>query len=75
MTKDLYLNLISKGTIGGDKRKIEILETDIVEHNASVKAILTGNDHRFTTYLMLVENSDGEWKVINDMPYVEKLYV
>lgn len=73
MNKELYLNLMKDGTIGGDSRNVEILNSQIIGHNASVEAVFTGSDYKFKTFVLLAQNTDGNWKVINDMPFIEKM--
>lgn len=72
MTKEVYLQMLADGKIGGDERKVEILSVDVINNNASVKARFTGKEYVFDTYLLLVKQSNNEWKVINDMPYIAK---
>ena len=74
LSKALYLSLINDGTIGGDKRKVEINETEVIGHNAFVRATFTGHDHIFNTFILLAQNSNGDWKIVSDMPQMEKLY-
>jgi len=74
LSKELYLSLINDGTIGGDKRKIEIIETEVIGHNAFVRATLTGHDHIFNTFILLAQSANGDWKIVSDMPQMEKLY-
>lgn len=73
MDKSLYLQLLKDKKIGGSKRDVTILTMNVTNNNASVKAQLTGKDLLFTTYLLLVKNEEGEWKIVNDMPFIEKV--
>ncbi len=70
--KKTYLNLLKNGIIGGDKRDVIILSMDIEDKNAHVKAKLIGHELKFTTFLQLVQIEQGVWKVISDMPVIEK---
>ncbi len=73
LSKDVYLKLIDDGTIGGDDRKVEISNTEVIGHNAYVRATFTGNEYKFNTFVLLAQNTEGRWKVVSDMPFVEKV--
>ena len=73
ISKSDYLGLIKDGTIGGDTRQVNIVDVDVEIHNARVKAILSGNDWVFTSYFLLAENLEGNWKIISDMSHLEKV--
>ena len=73
ISKSDYLGLIKDGTIGGDTRQINIVDVDVVNHNARVKAVLNGNDWVFTSYFLLAENVKGNWKIVSDMSHLEKV--
>lgn len=72
MDKPAYLQLLTDKKIGGDARKVTFSAIDINGNNASVKAIFQGEKLTFTTYLLLVKETSGEWKLISDMPVIEK---
>ncbi|ELR71326.1 hypothetical protein C900_02941 [Fulvivirga imtechensis AK7] len=72
MTKDLYLDLLKNGKIGGDQRQIEFLMTDIVGNYAVVKAKFKGKELLFTNYILLIRTIDNEWLMVTDLPHVEK---
>ena len=74
LSKEVYLKLIGDGTIGGDDRKVEIRNTEVIGHNAHVRATFTGNEYKFNTFVLLAQNTEGEWKVVSDMPFVEKIH-
>ena len=73
MDKSLYLQLLKDKKIGGSKRDVTILTMNITNNNAAVKAQLVGKNLLFTTYLLLVKNEEGDWKIVNDMPFIEKV--
>ncbi len=74
LSRETYLSLIEKGTIGGDSRRVDIHSIDISGNNAMVKATFTGNDHIFHTYMLLVRDTDDQWSIVSDLPEVVKLY-
>lgn len=59
--------------IGGDTREVHILDTEITNNIATVKAIFQGKALRFTTYISLVKLENGAWQIIGDLPHIEKL--
>jgi len=73
MDRANFLQLLRDKKIGGDKREVHILHTEITNNIATVKAILEGKALRFTNYISLVKLEDGSWQIVGDMPDVEKL--
>lgn len=73
MDKTAYLQMIRDKKIGGDNRKVEILAIDITHNNAAVKARFTGTELNFQTYLFLAKDTHGQWKIVSDMPFIEKV--
>ena len=72
MDKNAYLNLLKEGKIGGDSRVIIIKSISIEGHNAVVQATLNGSALSFMTFIQLVKEVSGNWKVIGDMPHIVK---
>ena len=72
MDKSAYLNLLKEGKIGGDSRAITIKSISIEGHNAVVQATLNGSALSFMTFIQLVKEVSGNWKVIGDMPHIVK---
>jgi Putative lumazine-binding len=73
MDKSLYLQLMKDKKIGGDQREVYLLQTDIGENTALVKAIFHGKSLRFTTFISLVKLPTGEWQIVGDMPEIVKV--
>ena len=73
ISKSDYLGLIKDGTIGGDTRQINIVDVDVVNQNARAKAIQNAHDWIFTSYFLLAENVEGNWKILSDMSHLEKV--
>lgn len=72
MDKAVYLDLLQQGKIGGDERTVTIQSIHFEGHNALVKATFTGKELIFHTFIQLVQEASGAWKVISDMPTIEK---
>lgn len=71
MSKSLYLDKIKAKEFGGDKR--EIIINDLIINNtiASVKATFKGEKMTFISNLQLIQNIEGDWKLISDTPYLQ----
>jgi Putative lumazine-binding len=72
MDKILYLQLMRDKKIGGDTREVHLLQVDVVNNIASVRAVFQGKAFRFTTYISLVKLENGEWQIVGDMPDIAK---
>jgi len=72
MDKALYLDLMKQGKIGGDERNVTIESIHFEGKNALVKATFEGKELMFYTFIQLVQETTGDWKVISDMPNIEK---
>lgn len=72
MDKTVYLDLLKKGTIGGDDRKVTIHAINFEGNNAVVSATFEGQELVFKTFIQLVKDASGEWQVISDMPNIQK---
>ncbi|BDS15528.1 nuclear transport factor 2 family protein [Aureispira anguillae] len=68
--KESYLELLKAKKIGGDTRIVTINSVDIQGKNAFVKATFKGKKLNFNTYLLLVEEEKGLWKIISDTPLI-----
>ncbi|WMX14268.1 nuclear transport factor 2 family protein [Aureispira sp. CCB-E] len=71
--KETYLSLLEAKKIGGDDRAVRINSISIQGANAYVHATFVGKKLIFNTYLLLVEQEDGTWQIVNDMPVIEKV--
>ncbi|MFY0601053.1 MAG: nuclear transport factor 2 family protein [Cyclobacteriaceae bacterium] len=68
--RELYLNKIESKEWGGDTRKLTFLSVDVNGNNASVKVEMKGEKVTMTSYMILVKNKDGKWKIVSDNPYI-----
>ncbi|MEM6807431.1 MAG: nuclear transport factor 2 family protein [Bacteroidota bacterium] len=73
INKSAYLDMMKAGKLGGDSRKVKIEEIQVIGKNAVVKAKLQGKQLIFETFIQLVKDAEGEWKVISDLPKIEKV--
>ena len=70
MTREIYLEKISKKEFGGDKREVKIENLIVVGKNASARVQFKGAKMKLVSLIHLVQNSGGEWKLVNDVPTV-----
>lgn len=72
MTRDVYMDMLRQGKLGGDSREVRFDLIDVLGNNALVKVRLKGKQMTFTSYLSLVKTKEGKWLIVNDQPHVEK---
>jgi ketosteroid isomerase-like protein len=72
LTKEAYIKMMEDGKLGGDDRTVQILSVDITQNNAAVKVALKGKALTFQSYYHLVKNVEGQWQIINDLPFASK---
>ncbi len=72
MDKATYLQLMRDKKIGGDNREVHILQVDVMNNVAQVRAIFQGKVLRFNTYISLVKLENGNWQIVGDMPDISK---
>jgi len=70
--REQYLAMMKEGKVGGQKREVEFLLTDINHDAATVKVKLTSDVMEFTNYYSLLRIA-GTWKIVNDVPQIVKL--
>jgi hypothetical protein len=72
LTKEIYLQLLKAGKIGGEKRTVEIKSIDIEAHIASAKIVFKSDKTTFITFQSFILNQHGNWQLIADMPFLKK---
>jgi hypothetical protein len=72
VTKQDYLAKIKAKEFGGDKREVTILNLTLSGNNAGAQAIFKGSKFTVVTFLQLIKTSEGEWKILNDLPEITK---
>lgn len=68
--KATYISKIASKEWGGDQRKTTFLDVDVNGKNAYAKVEMKGANATFLTYLILVKDKEGTWKIISDTPTV-----
>ena len=43
------------------------------DKNAFVKARFSGKELTFTTFIQVIQDIDDEWRIMSDMPVIEKV--
>jgi len=72
ITKDQYLALISEGKLGGDTRTLDIQSLEIIGRNASAKVRIVGKALTFESFYHLIQTSEGQWQLLQDLPFATK---
>jgi len=71
MPREVYLEKIRKKEFGGDTRKVTFDQLIVNGTTASVKVTLKGKKATFISLITLVQNTDGQWKLVSDMPMIK----
>jgi len=71
ISREQYLSNIQKGVFGGVQRKMTIESIDQNNSIATVKLRLESSENYFVSYNLLVLDTDGYWKVIDNLAVVE----
>lgn len=70
MTKSVYLEKIKSKEYGGDKRVLTFDNIVINGTTASAKVTFKGTKMTFVSLIVLIQEPDGNWKLISDNPIV-----
>ena len=70
MPRAVYLKKIKNKEFGGDQRTLTFKEIILNGNTAMAKATFAGKKMTFESLLVLVKNSNGEWKLISDIPVI-----
>lgn len=71
INKKEYLEKIELGIFGGLPRKMKIESIDQSGIIASVKLRIESSENNFISYNSLVLDTDGNWKIINNLAVVK----
>lgn len=69
--KEKYLSLIRDKVFGGNPREMEIAFIEEAGNIAVVKASLKSSELTFTSFISLVADESGNWKVIENFPFIQ----
>lgn len=69
--KDKYLSLIGQKIFGGLPREMDIVSLDRAGTIAVAKVLLKSPKLKFISFISLVLDEQGNWKVMDNFPYVE----
>lgn len=68
MPKPVYLEKIRSKEFGGDSRQLKFEMIMINGNTAMAKVVFTGSKMSFTSFLNLVKNESGDWKLVSEIP-------
>lgn len=71
MPKSVYLEKIKSKEYGGDKRDLTIENIVINGTTASAQVTFKGVKMTFISLIVLVQDSEGHWKLISDTPIIK----
>lgn len=71
MSKSVYLDKIKIKEFGGDKREVTINEIILNNNIATAKATFKGEKSTFISNLQLIQNAEGDWKIVSDIPFIK----
>jgi Putative lumazine-binding len=72
ISKDQYLTLMREDKLGGDIRTLDIQSLEIIGKNASAKVKITGKALTFESFYHLIQNTEGQWQLVQDIPFATK---
>lgn len=72
ISKEQYLSLMREGKLGGDSRTLDIQSLDVIGKNASAKVKITGKTLTFESFYHLIQNNEGHWQLVQDLPFANK---
>ena len=72
MDKTTYLEKIKSKEYGGDKRVVTIENVVINGATASAKVTFKGSKMTFVSILVLIQDANGNWKLVSDIPTIGK---
>jgi Putative lumazine-binding len=70
MDRQLYLSKISSGEFGGEMRASTIEQVNVNGNTATALVKLAGAKMTFTSTLVLVQDADGRWRIVSDVPVI-----
>jgi hypothetical protein len=71
LPRSVYMDKIKAKEFGGDNREVRIDEVIINHTIATAKATFIGEKMTFISNLQLIQNNQGDWKLVSDIPYVQ----
>lgn len=66
--RSVYLQKIASKEWGGDKRAVTVLDVVVNGNTATAKVMFEGAKMSFASLLVLVEDANGAWKIVSDVP-------
>ncbi len=70
LEKQAYLDKIRSKEFGGDKRTMEIEQLSVYGTSATARVRLRGAQFSSLSFLHVIQDTDGDWRLISDMPVI-----
>ncbi|WP_257667078.1 nuclear transport factor 2 family protein [Parapedobacter tibetensis] len=71
--KEAYLSLIEQKVFGGTPREIHVESVDRAGALAMVKVHLYRPTFKFISFIALIADENGQWKVVGNYPHTEPI--
>ncbi|MBI1192757.1 MAG: DUF4440 domain-containing protein [Bacteroidetes bacterium] len=71
MSKAGYLEKIRAKEFGGTPRTLVMTDVQVKGTTATVSAVFKGSSMSFHSYLTLVQDAGGQWRVVQDVPVLD----
>ncbi|WP_430907906.1 nuclear transport factor 2 family protein [Maribacter sp. 2-571] len=72
LPKTVYVDKIKSKEFGGDTRELTFKNITVNGLTASAEVIFVGSKMTFHSIMLLAKNEENVWKLVSDMPVVEK---
>lgn len=72
MPRAVYLEKIKSKEFGGDQRTVTIQNIETNGNSACAKVNFKGTKMTFVSLILFIQNSSGEWKLVNETPIVKQ---
>lgn len=70
MDKATYLQMLREKKFGGDPRVLKFKRITVTGSTASVQLEMTGSKLQFQSFIQLIQDAQGNWKLVSDVPYI-----
>jgi ketosteroid isomerase-like protein len=70
MDKTTYLQMLREKKFGGDPRILKFKRITVTGSIASVQLEMTGSKLQFRSFIQLIQDPQGNWKLVSDVPYI-----
>jgi hypothetical protein len=73
LDRGTYLQMLRDKKLGGDPRELKFKRVSVTGTIASVQLEMTGKKLQFQSFIQLIQDAEGNWKLVSDVPYVMQM--